>query len=133
MLIRRSVSSTGQLDRRSRPRLAARTVGSAIGCERHRIRKANGNYDWSTQAEILRLAASAWVAHAEGNNEEAVRLMRSAAELEDTTEKNPVTPGAVLPARDLLGDLFLELDQPARALSEFETALRNLPKRFNAT
>jgi hypothetical protein len=58
--------------------------------------------------------------------------MRSAAELEDTTEKHPVTPGAVLPARELLGDLFLELDQPARALPEFETTLRNLPKRFNA-
>ena len=82
---------------------------------------------------MQRLAASAWVAHAEGNNEEAVRLMRSAAELEDTTGKHPVTPGAVLPARELLGDLFLELDQPTRALPEFETALRNLPKRFNAT
>jgi hypothetical protein len=93
----------------------------------------DGNYDWSAQVEMQGLAASAWVAHAEGNNEEAVRLMRSAAELEDKTEKHPVTPGAVLPARELLGDLFMELDLPARALPEFETTLRNLPKRFNAT
>jgi hypothetical protein len=112
---------------------AARIETEKLQSVRKALEHADGNYDWSAQVEMQRLAASAWVAHAEGNNEEAVRLMRSAAELEDTTEKHPVTPGAVLPARELLGDLFLELDQPARALPEFETTLRNLPKRFNAT
>jgi hypothetical protein len=89
------------------------------------------NYDWSTQVEIQRLAAAAWLSRAEGNNAEAVRLMRSAADLEDSTEKNPVTPGPVLPARELLGDLLLEVGQPADALKAFETSLSNSPNRFN--
>ena len=59
--------------------------------------------------------------------------MRSAADLEDRTDKHPVTPGPVLPARELLGELFMELDQPALALPEFEEVLRSSPRRFNAT
>jgi tetratricopeptide (TPR) repeat protein len=91
------------------------------------------DYDWSAQVEVQRLAASAWLAHAEGNKEAALRGMRAAADLEDKTEKHPVTPGAVLPARELLGELFMELNQPALALPEFETVLKSSPKRFNAT
>ena len=90
-------------------------------------------YDWSAQVEVQRLAASAWCAHAEGDNAAALRSMRSAADLEDQTDKHPVTPGPVLPARELLGELFMELDRPAQALPEFEAVLRNAPKRFNAT
>lgn len=90
-------------------------------------------YDWSTQVEVQRQTALAWLAHAEGHNETALRWMRSAADLEDSTAKHPVTPGAVLPARELLGELFLELDQPALALREFETVLRSSPSRLNAT
>jgi len=59
--------------------------------------------------------------------------MRSAADIEDKTDKHPVTPGPVLPAREVLGELFLELDQPALAFPEFEAVLRSSPKRFNAT
>ena len=59
--------------------------------------------------------------------------MRSAADLEDQTDKHPVTPGPVLPARELLGELFMELNQPALAFPEFEAVLRSSPKRFNAT
>src|SRR5262245_18306833 len=77
---------------------AARIETGKLGSVRKALEHADGNYDWGTQVEIQRRAASAWTAHAEGNNEEALRLMRSAAELEDTTEKHPVTPGAVLPA-----------------------------------
>src|SRR6266852_2045683 len=91
------------------------------------------DYDWSLQVEVQRLAASAWLAHAEGNQEAALRWMRSAADLEDKTDKHPVTPGAVLPARELLGELLLELDQPALAVPEFEGVLRSSPRRFNAT
>ena len=58
--------------------------------------------------------------------------MRAAADLEDTTEKHPVTPGPVLPARELLGELFMELHQPDRAFPEFEAVLRSSPNRFNA-
>jgi len=57
--------------------------------------------------------------------------MRAAAELDDATEKHPVTPGAILPAREQLGELLLELKQPAASLEEFETSLRSAPNRFN--
>jgi predicted Zn-dependent protease len=90
-------------------------------------------YSWSAQVEVQRLAAWAWCAHAEGDNAGALRWMRSAADLEDKTDKHPVTPGPVLPARELLGELLMELDQPALAFPEFEAVLRGSPKRFNAT
>jgi hypothetical protein len=91
---------------------------------------AKENY-WATQVEIERRAASAWLAHAEGKQEEALQLMRSAADLEDSTEKHPVTPGPIVPARELLGDLLLELRQPQQALKEFEASLLVSPNRFN--
>ena len=86
---------------------------------------------WATQVEIQRLGASAWLAHAEGKRDEALKLMRAAADLEDTTEKHPVTPGSIVPARELLGELLLELREPQQALKEFEASLRVLPNRFN--
>ena len=91
------------------------------------------DYDWSAQVEVQRLVALAWTAHAEGDNDGALLWMRSAADLEDRTEKHPVSPGPVLPARELLGELFMELNQPALAFPEFETVLRTSPKRFNST
>ncbi len=96
------------------------------------LRQDQEGYDWSTQVEVQRLAALAWVEHAEGNQGSALSSMRAAADLEDKTEKHPVTPGPVLPARELLGELLMELDQPARALPEFEQVLRSSPNRFNA-
>lgn len=93
--------------------------------------EVKGDYDWAKQVEIERQVASAWLAHAEGKHEEALRLMRAAAELDDATEKHPVTPGAILPAREQLGELLLELKQPIAALQEFETSLRSSPNRFN--
>jgi hypothetical protein len=91
---------------------------------------AKDNY-WATQVEIQRLAAGAWLAHAEGRNEEGLKLMRAAADLEDSTDKSPVTPGAIVPARELLGDLLLELRQPRPAIKEFEAALIVSPNRFD--
>lgn len=96
------------------------------------LRQVQDGYDWSTQVKVQRLAASAWVEHAEGNRESALRSMRAAADLEDKTEKHPVTPGPILPARELLGDLLMELNQPAPALLEFERVLQVSPHRFNA-
>jgi len=92
---------------------------------------ATDNYDWATQVEIQRRAAAAWLARANGDNINALRLMRSAADLEDSTDKHPVTPGAVLPARELLGDLLLEMHRPAAALREYQATLRESPNRLN--
>ncbi len=96
------------------------------------IRQRQEDYAWSAQIEVQRLTALAWLKHAEGNEELALRSMRAAADLEDTMEKHPVSPGPMLPARELLGELLMELDQPARALPEFEEVLRSSPNRFNA-
>jgi hypothetical protein len=86
---------------------------------------------WAEQVDIQQRAATAWVARAEGKNEEAVKLMRAAADLEDSTEKHPVTPGPVIPARELLGELLLDLNQPALALVEFEASATREPLRLN--
>ena len=89
-------------------------------------------FDWASQVEIQRLAAAGWLARAEKNDTEALRLLRAAADLEDKTDKHPVTPGSILPAREQLGDLLLELGQPARALAEYEASLRTAPARYNS-
>ena len=82
--------------------------------------------------ESARLAAAAWLAFAEGRKDEAVKLARAAAQLEEKTGKHPVTPGAPLPARELLGDMLLEMGQPAEALAAYEASLREAPNRFNS-
>jgi tetratricopeptide (TPR) repeat protein len=87
---------------------------------------------WADHVEIERLAAAAWLARAEGKNDEAERLLRSAAELEDRTEKHPVTPGPVLPAREQLADLLMDLGRPADALTEYQAVLVSSPGRLQA-
>lgn len=86
---------------------------------------------WAEQVEIQRRVAGGWVARAEGQNDVALTLMREAAELEDSTEKHPVTPGPIFPAREMLGELLLELNHPEQALKEFETSRQREPNRFN--
>jgi tetratricopeptide (TPR) repeat protein len=112
---------------------AARGEIDKLTAIQHTLAQVKQGYDWSAQVEVQRLTALAWVAHAEGDQEQALHWMRSAADLEGKSDKHPVTPGPVLPARELLGELFMELNQPALALPEFEAVLRNSPKRFNAT
>jgi tetratricopeptide (TPR) repeat protein len=86
---------------------------------------------WAGQVEIQRLAAAGWLARAEKKDEEALALLRSAADLEGSTEKHPVTPGSVLPAREMLADLLMELNRPQDALREYEASLKVAPGRFN--
>jgi hypothetical protein len=86
---------------------------------------------WAEQAEIQRQVVLAWATRVEGKHDEALKLMLKAVELEDKTEKHPVTPGPILPARELLGDMLLEMNQPARALQAFEASARIEPNRFH--
>jgi tetratricopeptide (TPR) repeat protein len=90
-----------------------------------------GEFDWAKQVEIERQIGAAWLAFAEGRHDESLKLMRAAADLDDATDKHPVTPGSILPAREQLGELLLELKQTSAALTEFETSLRTAPERFN--
>jgi len=85
---------------------------------------------WSNEVEVSRLGAEAWIALARGSKDEALVLMRSAADIEDKNEKHIVTPGRVLPARELLGEMLLELNRPADALKEFEASQVREPGRF---
>ncbi|MBI4488360.1 MAG: hypothetical protein HY694_04690 [Deltaproteobacteria bacterium] len=91
--------------------------------------QAKDNY-WAKQVEIQRRVANAWLARAEGKNDEALKLMQSAVDLEDSTDKHPVTPAPILPARELLGEMLLELGNPGQALKEFEASHRVEPNRF---
>lgn len=87
---------------------------------------------WANQAEIQRLSALAWLIFRGGDSETALLVMEQAAELEASTEKHPVTPGEVLPARELLADMFLEMDRHQDAQSAYEAALARSPNRFNS-
>jgi tetratricopeptide (TPR) repeat protein len=87
---------------------------------------------WADQIEVQRQAALAMLARARGQDEEAVALMRQASELEASMDKHPVTPGPIVPTRELLGDLLLELNQPAQALSAYERSLSADPNRYRS-
>jgi tetratricopeptide (TPR) repeat protein len=87
---------------------------------------------WAGQTEIQRRSAAAWLALAEGRQAEALSEMRAAAALEDETEKSAVTPGPLAPARELVGEMLLQLQRPSEALKEFEATLEKEPNRFRA-
>jgi tetratricopeptide (TPR) repeat protein len=76
------------------------------------------------------LAASAWIAQAKGGKEMALKLMRAAADLEDSSEKHPAMENRLYPMRELLGDLLLEHQQPGLALAEYESSLISAPNRL---
>ena len=92
--------------------------------------KAGEDY-FARQIEISRLAVEAWLALGKGNEEEGLRLMRASTELERATEKHPVTPGALAPSSELLGDLLIELGRDREALEAYEASLLIWPGRFN--
>jgi hypothetical protein len=93
---------------------------------------AAGETYWATVVDAQRLAAEAWIAHAAGRGEDARRLAGEAAALEETVEKHPVTPGPLLPARELFGDLLLEHGDARGALEAYRATLRREPNRARA-
>src|SRR5437016_13330539 len=95
----------------------ARAETEKLGNLRETLQQNKDAY-WAEQVEIQRRAAAAWTARAEGKTDDALALMRSAAELEATTEKHNISPGPIVLARELLGDMLLEMQQPAKAHAE---------------
>lgn len=85
----------------------------------------------ATQVQIQIKISEAWILCKQGNENGALQLMYDAAKLEDKTEKHPVTPGEVIPASELLGDMLLEIDKPVEALKAYEADLKKHPNRFN--
>jgi tetratricopeptide (TPR) repeat protein len=118
--------------------LGAARSGNAVAAEqevqelarlRDALMTAKREY-WATEVEVSRLGAAAWTVLARGKPEEALGLMRSAADIEDRNEKHIVTPARIAPARELLGEMLLELKRPAEALKEFEASHVREPERF---
>lgn len=93
--------------------------------------KLNNTY-WANQIEVQHREVAAWVAEKAGNNADAFSKMRSAVELEESMDKDAVTPGAVTPAREMLAELYSLENQPKESLTEYETVLKAAPNRFNA-
>jgi hypothetical protein len=110
---------------------AANEAATALRQIQERLSKANERY-WAQQVEIQALAVAAWSALAAGKRMEALRQMESAAALEDGTEKSAVTPGPLSPARELLGEMLLEMNNPIKALEQFEATLKKEPRRFRS-
>ena len=98
---------------------------------RDALKAANNEY-WATEVEVNRLGVAAWTALAQGKTNDAVTLMRSAADTEDKSEKHIVTPGRIVPARELLGEMLLQLNRPADALKELEAVQHREPERFRS-
>jgi len=110
---------------------AANEAATALQRIKEHLLRANEPY-WAQQVEIQATAVAAWSALAVGKKEEALRQMESAAQLEDGTEKSAVTPGPLSPARELLGEMLLQMNEPTQALQQFEATLKKEPRRFRS-
>jgi tetratricopeptide (TPR) repeat protein len=99
---------------------------------RDKLREAKDAY-WSEIVDIQRQVAAAWLLHAEGKYDDALKAMSAAADAEDKTEKHPVTPGPLAPARELYGAMLLDRGMAKEALAAFEATLKKEPRRLGAT
>ncbi|MEO7539824.1 MAG: tetratricopeptide repeat protein, partial [Pyrinomonadaceae bacterium] len=92
----------------------------------------SGEVLFTRNIRLLRLELNAWIAHAGGQNDSSVALMKEAVDLEVSTPKPPVTPAPTIPANELLGDLFTARKLPREALAAYKRSLELYPKRFNS-
>ncbi len=111
--------------------LERRNWADALQSLKQKLDQNKDDY-WAKQVEVQRLAASGILAHAQGNDKQAVELVRAAADLDASMDKHPATPAEVLPARELLADLLLEVNDPAAALKEYEQSVRTERNRFRS-
>src|SRR5690349_7668314 len=109
----------------------AASAEQTLAALRDAATKLNNTY-WANQIEVQRREVSAWMAEKAGNKVDAVSKIRSAAELEESMDKDAVTPGAVTPAREMLAELYSMENQPKESLAEYEAVLKVAPNRFNA-
>lgn len=114
---------------RSGDPVAAQADIERIAVLRDELKAAKNAY-WANEVEVMRLASLAWVSLAQKKSDEGLGLMRQAADIEDKSEKHIVTPGRLLPARELFGDMLIVLKHPAEALKEYEASQQREPNRF---
>jgi hypothetical protein len=120
-------------------------IGSARSGDLERAREAEhslaslrdatakqGNQYWANQIEVQRREVNAWISEKRGNGDEALSAMRSAVDLEESMDKSSVTPGAIIPAREMLAELLLLEHNSRQAFLEYESVLKAAPNRFNA-
>jgi hypothetical protein len=112
--------------------VAARQAAARIAAIREALPKTR-DYDWTGSIGAQWETATALITFAEGKKDEGFRLLRAAADHEDAVDKHPVTPGALLPAREILADLLRESGAAQESLREYESVLKISPRRFNAT
>lgn len=117
-------AKTGDLD----------SAGDAVNMLKklHQNTIENGEDYWALLVDVQRKTVEAWIAQANGYYDKALSLMREAAEQEDSVDKHPVTPGEVLPARELLGDMLLLHNKPEEAIAAYEATLEFSPNRFHS-
>jgi tetratricopeptide (TPR) repeat protein len=118
------------LARGGNPAAARRELDHLEGAFK-KLRESGDDY-WASQVHVQSNEAVAWIAYAEGKKDDGLKLMRAAADEEDAVEKRPVTPGAIVPAREQLGDMLLESNRAPEALNEIEKALTMAPQRRGA-
>jgi hypothetical protein len=99
---------------------------------RDQLREKKDAY-WSGQVDIQLRIVTAWAQLLVGHQEEALQAMSDAADAEDKTEKHPVTPGQLAPARELYGAMLLQAGKPVEALAAFEATMHKEPNRLDAT
>ena len=110
---------------------AAKTDIAKLAELRDRLKNAKDAY-WSNIVDIQQQIASAWVLYAEGKYDDALKLLSAAADAEDKTEKHPVTPGPLAPARELYGAMLLDRGMANEALAAYEAVLKKEPNRLDA-
>jgi tetratricopeptide (TPR) repeat protein len=115
---------SGQLD-------LARAAVARLGEIAHTLEEGGDLY-WSRQTRVQKGAVAAWIAHSEGRTEHALSLMQQSADAEDALDKHPVTPGAVIPARELYADMLIAEGRWQQALEAYTDTLRLSPNRFNS-
>lgn len=134
-LVPSAKSKAGEVDTYWARAIGAARTADAVGARQDlkklaeaRAASREKKQEYGTSGGIDQQEAEAWLAHAEGKNDDAVRLMHAAADLEDSTGPDSLA----MPAREMLGDLLLELKQPERALAEYEASLKQAPSRFDS-
>lgn len=117
---------------RSGDLVVARTDLTRLGELRERSALVAEPFDWAARVRIQELALAAWILLAEGKDQDALRRMEEASRLSVSHEKHAVSPGSVLPATELYGDMLLHVSRPAEALAAYEASLERAPNRLNS-